>query len=76
MIARAEGITYLFFFPLTKIKWWAIEKNAPRNLAKISPKRCHFGQNIDFIAKVCQYGKNEKNRGWVKTRAIVSRPLI
>ena len=37
---------------------------------------CQFGPNIDFIAKFCQYWKNKKKRGWAKTRAIVSRPLI
>ena len=59
MIARAEGITYLILiiiFSFTKIKEVVgdREKCTPK-YGKISPKMCHFGQNIDFIAKFCQY---------------------
>ena len=62
MIARAEGITYLFFFfSLTKIKKVVgdREKCTPKS-GKISPKMCHFEQNIDFIAKLSSVLKNKK----------------
>ena len=37
---------------------------------------CHFGHNIDSIARVCQNWENKKDGGCAKTRAIVSRPSI
>ena len=59
MIARTEGITYTvldYFSPSLKSnKYWVVEKNAPRNLAKPAQKCVIFGQNIDFIAKFRQY---------------------
>ena len=74
MIARAEGITDLiFFFVLENQVVGDREKCTPKS-GKISPKLCHFGQTIDFIAKFCQHWK--KKGGWAKTRAMVSRPLI
>ena len=77
MIARAEGIAYLiitfFFLHLNQVSSGDQRKCTPKYI-NISPKMCHFGQIIDFIAKFCQTKK--KKRGWAKTSAIAPHPLI
>ena len=54
-------IKYLiFFFPLhSKQVVGDREKFTPKS-GKISPKMCHFGQNIDFIAKLTILKKKSK----------------
>ena len=74
MIARTEGITYTvldYFSPSLKSnKYWVVEKNAPRNLAK-SAQKCVILDKTLIISRIfvnieknktMRLGKDESNR--------------